>query len=103
MLQEYTGLLVSIAGGTLNAGSDWYKAGAKAAGAGMVTTGPYTYSLRPNYFADWIRRVRSSRAVHVQSCTMSLRTQAGCEASRRRLPSSMSRSRVFSMNPRSSL
>lgn len=48
-------IFTSVLGGTLNAGSDWYKAGAKAAGAGLVTTGPYTYSMRPNYFADWIR------------------------------------------------
>ena len=43
------------AGTALNSGSDWYKAGAKAAGGGMVTTGPYSWSLRPNYLGDWLR------------------------------------------------
>jgi hypothetical protein len=42
-------------GTALNSGSDWYKAGAKAAGGGMVTTGPYSWSLRPNYLGDWLR------------------------------------------------
>ena len=46
---------VSPSGTALNAGSDWYKAGAKAAGGGMVTTGPYSWSLRPNYLGDWLR------------------------------------------------
>jgi steroid 5-alpha reductase family enzyme len=35
--------------------ADFYKAGAKAAGQKVVTGGPFNYSLRPNYFGDWLR------------------------------------------------
>jgi steroid 5-alpha reductase family enzyme len=45
----------NFAGTALNSGSDWYKAGAKAAGGGLVTTGPYSWSLRPNFLGDWLR------------------------------------------------
>ena len=34
----------------LNVAADFYKAGAKEAGAGFVPTGPYAWSLRPNFF-----------------------------------------------------
>lgn len=43
------------AGNFLNIGSDWYKAGAKKSGAGLVATGPYIHSMRPNYLGDWLR------------------------------------------------
>lgn len=48
-------IAANVLGTALNSGSDWYKAGAKAAGGGMVTTGPYSWSLRPNYLGDWLR------------------------------------------------
>lgn len=32
-----------------------YKAGAKAAGVGLTTSDPFSWSLRPNYFGDWLR------------------------------------------------
>lgn len=48
-------IMTNVLGTAINAGSDWYKAGAKAAGGSMVKTGPYTWSLRPNYLGDWLR------------------------------------------------
>lgn len=44
-----------LAGSAINIAADFYKAGAKNAGQGLVAGGPYTFSLRPNYFGDWLR------------------------------------------------
>ena len=38
------------AGSAVNVAADFYKAGAKDAGAGLVTTGPYRLAIRINYF-----------------------------------------------------
>ena len=38
------------AGSIVNAASDFYKAGAKSAGGGLVKTGPFKFAVRLNYF-----------------------------------------------------
>ena len=36
----------------MNAASDFYKAGAKSAGAGLVKSGPFEFAVRLNYFGE---------------------------------------------------
>ena len=44
------------AGSAVNVAADFYKAGAKDAGAGLVTTGPYRLAIRINYFGGLMVR-----------------------------------------------
>lgn len=39
----------------MNVAADFYKAGAKVAGAGLVKTGPYKFAIRLNYFGELFR------------------------------------------------
>ena len=43
------------AGTVVNVASDFYKAGAKAAGAGLVKGGPFRLAVRLNYLGDIVR------------------------------------------------
>jgi hypothetical protein len=45
--------MVLSAGSVINVAADFYKAGAKASGAGLVTSGPYRLAIRLNYFGEF--------------------------------------------------
>ena len=50
LLSQHLKHVLYLAGSAINVAADFYKAGAKDAGAGLVTTGPYRLAIRINYF-----------------------------------------------------
>lgn len=51
-MQRLTGRLTAPSGSSVNVACDFYKAGAKLAGAGLVKTGPFQYAIRLDYFGE---------------------------------------------------
>ncbi len=49
VLSQHLEHVTHLAGSAINVAADFYKAGAKDAGAGLVTTGPYRLAIRINY------------------------------------------------------
>lgn len=52
----------------MNAACDFYKAGAKSAGAGLVKTGPFKFAVRLNYFGELLRENRCLGLVILRLC-----------------------------------